>query len=249
MPVAIGTGSGRKIRTRRIGEPAIIAGITREVMNAWSIDSERVWIAGLSAGGAMSAVLAATHPELYKAVAVHSGVPYRAAKDVGTAFAAMTTGGATEATAGPAPLMVLHGDRDTTVVVANAERLISARLDLAGSPATRSPDARHPTQELPADPVDTDAATSAHGGSDDSRAFTRTVHTNADGFVVAESVIVHGGGHTWFGGDPAGTHTDPMGPDSSAELVRFFLDRPVPRPAQPVAVRSWLNLWPWRRRR
>lgn len=195
------------------GEPAWIAALTLQVLQTWHGDPRRVYIAGLSAGGAMAATLAATHPDLYAAVGVHSGLPHGAAHDLPSALAAMR--GQPAATGLPAaasavPLIVFHGDRDGTVHPCNGERLMS-----------QAGDALHGHGERPTPAA---AESFEQGG----RRCTRTLLHRPDGEVQAEHWVVHGTAHAWSGGDPSGSHTDPRGPDASAEMLRFFLDHPQP---------------------
>jgi len=192
-------------QARGKGEPAILAGMVRDVIATHDIDPDRVYVAGLSAGGAMAAILGDAYPDLFAAVGVHSGLPTGSATDVQSAFAAMS-GGAKPAPRGPRhgptpPTIVFHGDADTTVNVVNGERVMHA----AGLFA--APDVRR-------------------GSSDMGVAWSCRRYVDAHGADCAQEWIVHGAGHAWSGGDPAGSYTDPRGPDASAEMLRFFLRHP-----------------------
>ena len=197
---------------RGLGEPAILAGMVRHVVATEDIDAQRVYVAGLSAGGAMAATLANTYPELFAAVGIHSGLPYAAAHDAMSAFRAMRAGPMTARRAAPVrpelPTIVFHGDLDDTVHPDNGEALVAgarpAELTAMGGVPTRSW-TRVEQGRVP-------------GG----HAYTRTVHTAPDGSIHAEHWLVHGAGHAWCGGSPAGSYTDPAGPDASGEMLRFF---------------------------
>jgi poly(hydroxyalkanoate) depolymerase family esterase len=200
---------------RDSGEPSLIAGITSQISSEHAVDPARIYVAGFSAGGAMAAVMAATYPDLYAAVGVHSGLPHGAARDTMSAIAAMNNG-ATAAAQPPrlptVPLMVIQGDNDPTVNHLNADRLIETALGTNGyRPA-------HHTQ------ITT-------GQVPDGRSYTRTAYTGTDAIPLVERLTIHRGGHAWSGGPP-GPHTDPLGPDASAELVRFFHQHTNPRHAE-----------------
>jgi poly(hydroxyalkanoate) depolymerase family esterase len=182
------------------GEPAIIAAITQQVMRDYKVDPARVYVAGLSAGGAMAAILASEYPDLYKAAGIHSGMPIGAAHDVPSAFAAMKNGAALKAKSGASiPVIVFHGDRDKTVHPQNGQHVLA-----------------HHAGTQPA------AATTETGSAPNGRSYTRAIHRNAGGKLVAEHWTVHGSGHAWSGGSKRGSYTDPQGPDASREMLRFF---------------------------
>jgi poly(hydroxyalkanoate) depolymerase family esterase len=203
---------------RDAGEPSLIAGITSQVTDHYQADTTRVYVAGFSAGGAMAAVMAAVYPDLYAAAGVHSGLPYAAAGDVASAFAAMRQGppATTRPPARPLPLIVFHGDQDAIVAPANAASLIGHTL------AAASPD-RHPG---------TAPAAVTAGQVPGGHAYTRTCYQDAAGAALAECWIIHQGGHAWSGGISHGSYTDARGPDASAEFIRFFDEHPAIPPGR-----------------
>ena len=205
------------------GEPAMISGITRQVIEEYEVADGRVYVAGMSAGGAMAAIMGATYPDLYAAVGVHSGLAPGAAQDLASAFSAMQGGGvsktprdeSTGRSSGSSemsvPVIVFHGDRDTTVHPRNAEQLLAhyRRVD-------STPGSCNTAGEL-VPPVAV-----RKGQVPDGHAYTRATQRDAEGRPIMEQWIIHGLGHAWSGGSSAGSYTDAKGPDASAEMVRFF---------------------------
>ena len=179
------------------GEPAIIAGITRQVIARYKVDARRVYIAGLSAGGSMAAIMATTYPELYAALGIHSGLPYASARGAASALAAMRYKRLGPASPPPSlPTIVFHGDRDTTVHPSNGEYEVTGR------------------------------ETKREEGEANGRAYTRTRYRGNGGGArkpVLEHWLVHGAGHAWSGGDGRAAYADSQGPDASREMLRFFL--------------------------
>jgi poly(3-hydroxybutyrate) depolymerase len=175
------------------------------------VDSQRVYVGGLSAGAAAAAVMGVTYPDLYAAIGVHSGLACGAANDLPSAFAAMRQGDLADGLGSgdispvlingqAVPTIVFHGDRDTTVHPRNGDHVI------ARSMKTQSRKTVH------------------RGHVPGGRAYTRTIHTDPSGRAILEHWEIHGAAHAWSGGSPAGSFTDPRGPDASREMLRFFLE-------------------------
>ena len=247
----------KKDQGRDHGEPALLAGMVRRVIREHDLDAGRVFVAGLSAGGAMAAVLGRTHPDLFTAVGVHSGLAAGAASDLPSALGAMRgadskglagglrgrgrgtgagagafagtipridpgaagvgarAGDETESRVPTLPTIVFHGGADAIVHPSNGERVIAQATPTGGRI-----DSDH--QQASAPPR---AATKPGR-----RAATRAVVRDRNGVVVAEHWVVHGAPHAWSGGSPAGSYTDPSGPDATTEMVRFFLAQEARRP-------------------
>jgi poly(hydroxyalkanoate) depolymerase family esterase len=209
---------------RDSGEPALIAGLVREVATRHDVDARRVFVAGLSAGAAMAVVLGQTYPELFAGVGAHSGLPYASAHDIPSAMAAMKGGRSGiapssvpfQAASAPrgetrhaVPTIVFHGDRDHTVQHSNGVRIVDQASDAF-------------LAEGQAPLLSTTQRATSSGG----RSYSRTVHADANGTPRIEAWTLHGAGHAWSGGHPSGSYSDRSGPDASAEMIRFFFAVP-----------------------
>jgi len=186
---------------RDSGEPALIAGIARTILRDHGADPQRIYIAGLSAGGAAAAIVASAYPDLFAAVCVHSGLAAGAAHNAASAFVAMRRGSPGSRGTVPMPTIVFHGEADTVVHPRNG-RFVTTRALAALPRLTRVEE---------------------NGRSAGGREFSRTVHKARNGKSWCEHWAIEGAGHAWAGGQPAGSFSDPAGPDASREMVRFFL--------------------------
>jgi poly(hydroxyalkanoate) depolymerase family esterase len=187
------------------GEPSLIAGITRQIMDDYSVDRKRVYVGGLSAGAAAAAIMGATYNDLYAAIGIHSGLACGAATDLPSALVAMRQGGSGHKAISddrpPVPTIVFHGDRDATVHPNNGGQILEQSVRAMG------------TQKK------------VHRGQvPGGHAYTRTILSDARGRAMLEHWNIHGAGHAWSGGSPAGSYTDPRGPDATREMLRFFLE-------------------------
>lgn len=187
------------------GEPAILAELAQKIGADHGVGRDATFVAGLSAGAAMAAVLGEAYPDVFAAVGAHSGLPVGAAKDVPSAFAAMAgtvSDGVPAPTGGKVRTIVFHGSADATVHPSNGDRIVQRALTGA---------ARQSIEET-------------QRGQTSGRSFTRLIATGPDGRDMVEQWSVTGLGHAWSGGQAVGSYTDTTGPDASAEMIRFFFD-------------------------
>jgi poly(3-hydroxybutyrate) depolymerase len=160
-----------------------------------------------------------TYPDLYAAIGVHSGLACGAAGDLPSAFAAMRQGEAVAVRQSGdlrrmVPTIVFHGDRDTTVHPRNGDQVIAQ---------SRATTMNHLQ------------TTVRHGRAPGGYAYSVTLHTDARGQTILEHWVIHGAGHAWSGGSPAGSYTDPQGPDAAREMLRFFLEHRHAKAVPPVS--------------
>lgn len=188
------------------GEPGTIAALTGEIIAEHGADANRVYVAGLSAGGAAAAILGAAYPDVYAAIGVHSGLACGAATDMMSAFTAMRNG--SQKTHGRGregrfvPVITFHGDSDSTVHAINSAQIVANAAEQIGRPLT---------------------VTRESGETSKGRAYTRELNRCADGAVQIEQWTIHGAGHAWSGGSTEGSYTDASGPDASRAMLAFFL--------------------------
>jgi poly(hydroxyalkanoate) depolymerase family esterase len=192
----------RTHQARGRGEAGLLAAMTQKIAAEHGADPSRIYVAGLSAGGAMAAILGETYPDLFAAVGVHSGLAAGSARDLQSALAAMKRGAPAASRSARTPTIVFHGDADGTVHPDNGVHVVASTAAAGAAPH-----------------VQRDRAPAG-------RDYTRSVHRASEGEVVAEHWVVHGSAHAWSGGSSAGSYTDPRGPDATAEMLRFFLEHP-----------------------
>lgn len=198
------------------GEPGLIAEIARRVITEYSVDARRVYIAGLSAGGAMALTVAYAYPELFAAAGIHSGIAYGAATSIADAMKAMGAGAADPASLSSLvekgmggrryfPAIVFQGAVDKSVKVVNAAHVVSQLSE------SFAPGGLKKISETP-------------GSTEGGYHFSKVVYGN--GRPMIEAWIVDELGHAWSGGSTEGTYTDSKGPDAAKEMIRFFLEHP-----------------------
>ena len=190
---------------RGAGEPAILAELVTALIAEFRVPRRRVYVAGLSAGGSMSAILGEAYPELFAAVGVHSGLACGTAHDGRSAIAAMRGAPAAARPLTPsehAPrVIVFQGAGDSVVHPMNADRVAARACALAGVRPSREGRSSAGEHEI-----------------------GRFVARRADGSPAVELWMIEGVGHAWSGGRKGASFTDPTGPDASAEMLRFFLE-------------------------
>ena len=218
-------------QARGSGEAAIIVGIVHTIEQntaRWTIDSNRIYVAGISAGAALSVILGATYPDVFAAIGVHSGFEYQAATSAAGVVQASEQGGPAPAQQGLiafaamgayariVPTIVFHGSSDAVIHPLNGDQVVQQwmRTDSLASHGTYRADFQHPS---------TTSKEQVPGG------YQYTVHTWNDngGNEVQEYWIINGMGHAWSGGSYGSSYTDPQGPDASQAMVTFFLSHPM----------------------
>jgi poly(hydroxyalkanoate) depolymerase family esterase len=218
-------------QVRGSGEPAIIAGIVQAVVqntSHWTIDSHRIYVAGLSAGAAMAVIMGATYPDIFAAIGVHSGLEYQAATSVSGAFRAQLQGGPDPSQQGKAayramgnaarvvPTIVFQGTNDTVVNPINGDQVVQQWMQTDRLASNDTDDPYNASFNSP--------ATTTNGQVVGGHSYTTYTWTDSSGAEVEEYWKINGLGHAWSGGDISGSFTDPLGPNASLAFYNFFIN-------------------------
>lgn len=218
-----------KHQTRAAGEPLILAAVVDKVCSTQNVDRDRVYIAGVSAGGAMASILAATYPDLFAAVAIFAGAEFKAASSLSEAITAMKQGGPDPVRQGELafeamrvglarkkrlrmPVIVFHGTADTRVNPVNADQVIAQWGKTNACLAT---------EHLETGLVLTESVVNSEASED--YAYRKHIYAETGGLLM-EKWMVQGLGHAWSGSPKPSTYGDPKGPNASAEIWRFFCE-------------------------
>ncbi|GCE09901.1 extracellular catalytic domain type 1 short-chain-length polyhydroxyalkanoate depolymerase [Dictyobacter aurantiacus] len=217
-------------QARGSGEPAIIAGIAQTVeqtTSQWTIDSNRVYVAGMSAGAAMSVIMGATYPDIFAAIGVHSGLEYQAATSLTSATTAQSQGGPSPTQQGQAaynamgsaarvvPTIDFQGQSDYTVYPVNGDQVIQQwmQTDHLASNSTYNASFSSPS-------------TNTNGQVSGGYSYTVQTWNNNSGSEIEEYWKINSMGHAWSGGSTSGSYTDPKGPSATNAMYTFFMNHP-----------------------
>jgi poly(hydroxyalkanoate) depolymerase family esterase len=217
---------------RGSGEPAIIAGLTQWVESHYSVDPNRVYLTGFSAGGAMADVMGATYPDLYAAIGIGSGIQYGGidptlspTKAGQEAFDAMGSH------AREMPVLIFHGGQDNIVSPSHATDLVQQ---------WQTTDNLAVAYSVPSSPTRTVSQQSSGG-----QTYTVTHYANSGGQDVIQSWLVPSMSHAWSGGCGCQSYANPSGPDESSAMYDFFLDHPMSTGTPGAAPGGWsIPGWP-----
>jgi poly(3-hydroxybutyrate) depolymerase len=202
----------------------MIAGVTKWVQQHYTVDSHRIFVNGLSAGGAMSSVMAATYPDIYAAAGVGSGCEYASTAACAGSKSADPVQAGNQAYQAmgqyhrPIPVIAFEGDQDTTVPPINAQQLVQqwqVTDDLADDGAANG--------SIPTAASGTRSGRSAAGSN-----YTTTSYADGHGTELIQSWLVAGMGHAWSGGCSCQQYSAPSGPDESSAMYDFFMAHPMP---------------------
>jgi poly(hydroxyalkanoate) depolymerase family esterase len=220
-------------QARGSGEPAIIAGIVQTVeqtTSQWTIDTNRVYVAGMSAGAAMAVIMVATYPDIFAAMGSESGLEYQAATSETAATTAESQGGPNPTTQGQAaynamgsvarvvPTIVFQGQSDYTVYPINGDQIVEQWMetDHLASHNTYNASFSSPT-------TTTNGQVSGSGG----HSYTVQTWNDSSGTEIQEYWKINGMGHAWSGGSSSGSYTDPNGPSATNAMYTFFMNHPM----------------------